>query len=35
MAALKHRVFEEKADRIVYVTDAGQGNKETLAANPI
>lgn len=26
MAALKQRVFEEKADRIVYVTDAGQGN---------
>ena len=25
MAALKQRVYEEKADRIVYVTDAGQG----------
>ena len=26
MAALKQRIFEEKADRIVYVTDSGQGN---------
>ena len=25
MAALKQRVFEEKASRVVYVTDAGQG----------
>ena len=25
MAALKQRIFEEKADRIVYVTDGGQG----------
>ena len=24
MTALKQRIFEEKADRIVYVTDAGQ-----------
>ena len=25
MAALKHRIVEEKADRIIYVTDSGQG----------
>lgn len=24
IAAVKHRIFEEKADRIIYVTDAGQ-----------
>ncbi len=24
MAALRHRIFEEKADRIIYLTDAGQ-----------
>jgi len=26
LAALRHRVEEEKADRIIYVTDQGQGN---------
>lgn len=25
MAAIRQRIFEEKADRIIYVTDAGQG----------
>ncbi|CDZ79525.1 Arginine--tRNA ligase [Candidatus Rubidus massiliensis] len=24
MAAIKHRIFDEKADRLIYVTDAGQ-----------
>jgi len=26
LAAIRHRVTEEKADRVLYVTDAGQGN---------